>query len=163
MGLKSLWNRVVNSVGGLNEDDEFETDEEFEDEEDLDEVQPARRHIAAPRRSSLGSSQADRPLKMMIVEPETFDDSQNIADYLRERKPVVINFENTPADVSKRVVDFISGATYVLDGNIQKVGKDIFLCVPSNVSVDHGKREYGDFTAQLAWKTAADESEQSRS
>ena len=154
MGLKSLWNRVVNSVGGLNEDDEFETDEEFEDEEDLDEVQPARRHIAAPRRSSPGSSQADRPLKMMIVEPETFDDSQNIADYLRERKP---------ADVSKRVVDFISGATYALDGNIQKVGKDIFLCVPSNVSVDHGKREYGDFTAQLAWKTAADESEQPRS
>ena len=41
MGLKSLWNRVVNSVGGLNEDDEVETDEEFEDEEDLDEVQPA--------------------------------------------------------------------------------------------------------------------------
>ena len=59
-------------------------------------------------------------MKMMIVEPETFDDSQNIADYLRERKPVVINFENTAADVSKRVVDFISGATYALDGEYPK-------------------------------------------
>ena len=94
MGLKSLWNRVVNSVGGLNEDDEFETDEEFEDEEDLDEVQPARRHIAAPRRSSLGSSQADRPLKMMIVEPETFDDSQNASlslSILKIRRPMCPN------------------------------------------------------------------------
>ena len=100
-------------------------------------------------------------MKMMIVEPETFDDSQNIADYLRERKPVVINFENTAADVSKRVVDFISGATYALDGNIQKVGKDIFLCVPSNVAVDLGKRDYGDFTAQLtSWQTGGEETQQ---
>lgn len=151
MGLKSFWNKMTSNFGGVNDEDEFETDDEYEEEEELDEVQPARRAVFAPRRSSLGSSQADRPLKMMIVEPETFDDSQNIADYLRERKPVVINFESTPADVSKRVVDFISGATYALDGNIQKVGKDIFLCVPSNVSVDHGKRDYGDFTTQLSW------------
>jgi len=90
---------------------------------------------------------------MVIVEPETFDDSQSIADYIRDRKPVVINFESTPDDIAKRVVDFVSGATYALDGNIQKVGKEIFLCVPSNVTVDHGKRDdYGDFnTPPLSW------------
>ena len=160
MGLKSLWNKVVNNVGGFNDDD-YENDDDYVDEEDeVEEAQPARRTVAAPRRSSLGSAQSDRPMKMM-VEPETFDDSQNIADYLRERKPVVINFENTAADVSKRVVDFISGATYALDGNIQKVGKDIFLCVPSNVAVDHGKRDYGDFTAQLtSWQTGGEETQQ---
>ena len=78
---------------------------------------------------------------MMIVEPETFEDSQSIADYLRDRKPVVINFESTPDDISKRVVDFVSGATYALDGNIQKVGKDIFLCAPSNITLDRSKRD----------------------
>ena len=108
--------------------------------------------MAAARRPALGAAQVDRPLKMMIVEPESFDDSQSIADFLRDRKPVVINFENTEPDISKRVVDFVSGATYALDGNIQKVGKDIFLCVPSNVTVDRSKHDYGDFTAQLAWK-----------
>ena len=161
MGLKRLWNKVVNNVGGFNDDD-YENDDDYVDEEDeVEEAQPARRTVAAPRRSSLGSAQSDRPMKMMIVELETFDDSQNIADYLRERKPVVINFENTAADVSKRVVDFISGATYALDGNIQKVGKDIFLCVPSNVAVDHGKRDYGDFTAQLtSWQTGGEETQQ---
>ena len=58
-------------------------------------------------------------MRMVIVEPDTFDDSQSIADYIRDRKPVVINFESTPDDIAKRVVDFVSGATYALDGNIQ--------------------------------------------
>ncbi|WP_101913339.1 cell division protein SepF [Megasphaera vaginalis (ex Bordigoni et al. 2020)] len=153
MGVKNLWNKLVGNIGGFEEDDEFETDEqEFAEAE---EEQAALRHnVAPPRRPALGAAQPERPMKMMIVEPETFDDSQSIADYLRDRKPVVINFESTDADVSKRVVDFISGATYALDGNIQKVGKDIFLCVPSNVTVDRNKRDYADFT-QLAWKNTA--------
>ena len=90
--------------------------------------------------------------------PETFDDSQSIADYLRDRKPVIINFESTAPDVAKRIVDFISGATYALDGNIQKVGKDIFLCVPSSVTVGRGKHDYNDFNAtQLSWGNKAPE------
>ena len=95
---------------------------------------------------------------MMIVEPETFDDAQSIADYLRDRKPVIINFESTAPDVAKRIVDFVSGATYALDGNIQKVGKDIFLCVPSSVTVDRSKHDYNDFnTTQLSWGNKAPE------
>ncbi len=154
MGLKKFWNNVVGKVSGVDEDDIYETDEDFEDDEELEEEEPrqVRRPVAAARRPALGAAQADRPLKMMIVEPESFDDSQSIADFLRDRKPVVINFESTEPDISKRVVDFVSGATYALDGNIQKVGKDIFLCVPSNVTVDRSKHDYGDFTAQLAWK-----------
>ena len=149
MGVKNFWNKLVGTVGGVNEDDdEFETDEAgYEDE-------VAPRQTAQPYRSSssLSSAQQEIQLKMMIVEPETFDDAQNIADYLRERKPVVINFEATEPDITKRVVDFVSGATYAVDGNIQKVGKDIFLCVPSNVSVDRGKHEYDDFASALTWK-----------
>lgn len=155
MGLKKMWNNVVGKVSGVEEDDIYETDEDYEDEVDEVEEAPrpaAHRPVAPARRSALGTAQADRPLKMMIVEPESFDDSQSIADFLRDRKPVVINFEGTEPDISKRVVDFVSGATYALDGNIQKVGKDIFLCVPSNVTVDRSKHDYGDFTAQLAWK-----------
>ena len=154
MGLKKFWNNVVGKVSGVDEDDIYETDEDFEDDDDEIEDAPRQnqRPVAVARRPALGAAQVDRPLKMMIVEPESFDDSQSIADFLRDRKPVVINFESTEPDISKRVVDFVSGATYALDGNIQKVGKDIFLCVPSNVTVDRSKHDYGDFTAQLAWK-----------
>ncbi|MCH4178516.1 MAG: cell division protein SepF [Megasphaera sp.] len=159
MGLKNFWNKVVGTVGGVNDDDEFETDE-YDDDFEEEEERPQRRTApVAPRGSGYTSGTQERPLKMMIVEPESFDDSQSIADYLRDRKPVVINFESTSQDVSKRVVDFISGATYALDGNIQKVGRDIFLCVPSNVTVDRGKHDYGDFkAAPLAWNAPSADS-----
>ena len=134
MGVKKVWDKLVGTVGGVNEDDEFETDE-YEDEEEMEEERAPRRTPAvAPRRSGVNyAAPQEKPLRMVIVEPETFDDSQSIADYIRDRKPVVINFESTPDDIAKRVVDFVS--------------------VPSNVTVDHGKRDdYGDFnTPPLAW------------
>ena len=154
---KNMWNRFVNvvsGVGGVNEDDEFETDEYADELEYEEERVPRRTPAVAPTRTSVNYTPTPaKPLRMVIVEPETFDDSQSIADYIRDRKPVVINFEATPEDVAKRVVDFVSGATYAIDGNIQKVGKEIFLCVPSNVTVDHGKRDdYSDFNAPpLTW------------
>lgn len=159
MGLKNYWNKLVGTVGGVDDDDEFETEGYEEDDEVETEPRQPRRAPAMPaaRRAGMGDSgyaQPVQPMKMVIVEPESFDDSQGIADYLRERKPVVINFESTAPDISKRVVDFVSGATYALDGTIQKVGKNIFLCVPSNVTVDRGKPDYSAFGgAPLAWNT----------
>jgi cell division inhibitor SepF len=151
MGFKNFWNKMMGTAGGEGNDDEYTTDEDpIYDEPE--EVQPRQAAAYRPS-SSISAAQQAKPLKMVIVEPETFDDSQGIADYLRDRKPVVINFENTDSDVSKRIVDFVSGSTYALDGNIQKVGKDIFLCVPSNVSVDRNKHDYApDFAEPLAWK-----------
>ena len=143
MSLKNYWNKILGTVGGV--DDDYETDE-YEDEDVTEEEQRQQRRqpVPASRRPGVGDNtyaQPIQPLKMMIVEPETFEDSQSIADYLRDRKPVVINFESTPDDISKRVVDFVSGATYAIDGNIQKVGKDIFLCAPSNITLDRSKRD----------------------
>lgn len=155
MGLKNFWDKMVGTIGGNSEeeyDEEYGTDEGY-DPYDEEPAVPARPVAPARSTASIGGAQSDKPMKMMIVEPETFDDSQSIADYLRERKPVVINFETTDPDVAKRVVDFVSGATYSLDGNIQKVGKDIFLCVPSNIKVDRSKHEYNDFSEALSWKT----------
>ena len=77
----------------------------------------------------------DPQIKVVVVEPRSFDDTQYIADYLKTRKPVVLNFENTDVDVIRRIIDFISGTTYGLDGTIQKVGQNIFLCAPDNVDV----------------------------
>lgn len=76
-------------------------------------------------------------MKVMVVEPNSFDDAQLVANNLREKKPVVINFENTEPDDAKRIVDFISGTTYALNGDIKKVGHNVFLCVPNNVNVSY--------------------------
>lgn len=80
---------------------------------------------------------AQKQMKVMVVEPFSFDDAQQVADYLKNRKPVVVNFENSDKEVAKRMIDFISGTTYALGGTIQKVGSNIFLCAPNNVDVSY--------------------------
>lgn len=81
-------------------------------------------------------SKSANKLKVMVIEPVSFDDAQQVADYIRNHKPVVVNFENTNSDIAKRIIDFISGTTYALSGDIKKVGKNIFMCAPNNVSVN---------------------------
>lgn len=76
-------------------------------------------------------------MKVVVIEPRSFDDVQQVANCLKEKKPVVINFENTDAEDAKRIIDFISGTTYALAGDIKKVGRNVFLCAPSNVNVSY--------------------------
>lgn len=94
---------------------------------------------------------AQKQIKVMVVEPFSFDDAQNVADHLRNRKPVVINLENTDKEVAKRMIDFISGTTYALSGTIQKIGNNIFLCAPNNVDVAYSSREEGIEKSFLPW------------
>ena len=100
---------------------------------------------------NLPSPNAQKQIKVMVVEPFTFDDAQHIADHLKNRKPVVVNFENTEKEIAKRMVDFISGTTYALSGTIQKIGNNIFMCAPSNVDVTYNSREDGEDKAFLPW------------
>jgi cell division inhibitor SepF len=88
---------------------------------------------------NLVSFHSGKNLKVMVCEPEKFDEVQALADHLKNRKQVILNFENTSPEVSQRVIDFISGATYALDGQSQQLGRNIFLFAPSNVEVakDH--------------------------
>ena len=80
-------------------------------------------------------------MKVVVIEPKSFDDAQQVANNLREKKPVVINFEKTDAVEAKRIVDFISGTTYALNGEIKKIGNNVFLCAPSNVNVSYTEEE----------------------
>lgn len=82
---------------------------------------------------------SNQQVKVMVVEPVVFDDAQAIADHVRAAKPVVVNFEKTDIDVMKRIVDFISGTVYALNGNIQLVGNNIMVCAPNNVDIDATK------------------------
>lgn len=94
---------------------------------------------------------AQKQMKVMVVEPFSFDDAQHVADHLKNRKPVVVNFENCDKEVAKRMIDFISGTTYALAGSIQKIGNNIFLCAPNNVDVTYSPHEEGGDKDFLPW------------
>ncbi|WP_096435489.1 cell division protein SepF [Alteribacter populi] len=84
---------------------------------------------------SLSSVQQQSNAKVMLIEPHSYDEVQDIADHLKNRKAVVINLQRIHHDQAKRVVDFLSGTVYAIGGDIQKLGVNIFLCTPDNVDV----------------------------
>lgn len=73
--------------------------------------------------------------KMILLEPRAYSESQQIADHLRARNTVVVNLKRVTSDQAKRIVDFLSGTIYAIDGDIQKIGGGIFLCTPNNINI----------------------------
>ncbi len=74
-------------------------------------------------------------IKVVLIEPTDYDDVQDICDNLKNKKPIIINFENLDKDIARRMVDFISGAIYAIDGTIQKISNGIVIAAPSNVDI----------------------------
>ena len=80
---------------------------------------------------------------MTMVKPTSMNDSQEICQYLLAGKAVVLNMEGLNMEVAQRIIDFASGATYSMNGNLQKISKKIIIATPSNVELS------GDFTELL--------------
>lgn len=74
-------------------------------------------------------------IKVVLIEPTSFDDCQQIADSLKSKKTVIINLENSDIIMARRVVDFVGGTTYALGGTLQKIGSGIIIALPSNADI----------------------------
>lgn len=116
----------------------------------------SRKNVEKPVEPAAGSKTlampiADKQVRVVVLEPTSFDDSQKIADYLRSNQPVVVNFENTDNIVTKRMTDFISGTIYALGGSMKKIGRSILVCAPRNVDIDAGISIYNE-KGEQPWK-----------
>ncbi|MBS3977675.1 MAG: cell division protein SepF [Syntrophomonadaceae bacterium] len=102
-----------------------------------------------PNRNNVVALHNSRPIKMIVVKPVVFEQVQVISDHLKARRPVIINLEGTEKDIAKRILDFVSGTAYALNGSMQKISQYIFLFVPTNVEVSgemaEEARSYGAF------------------
>ena len=103
--------------------------EEFEEESKEEEYYKVSKEEYMDANGVAGS-------KMMLLEPRAYSESQQIADYLKERNAVVVNLKRVTPDQAKRIVDFLSGTLYAIGGDLQKLGGGIFLCTPNNVNVE---------------------------
>lgn len=73
--------------------------------------------------------------KVVLLKPERFEQASKIADHLREMRTIVINLETTPKDVSRRLLDFLSGVAYALDGKVKRISASTFIITPSNIDL----------------------------
>lgn len=74
--------------------------------------------------------------KTILVEPRAFSEAQQIADYLKKQNQVVVNFKRVTSDVSKRIMDFLNGIIYAIEGSMQKLGPGIVICAPKGFEIE---------------------------
>ena len=134
----------IKNVFGVDDDDYEDDFEYYEDEEVVAEntVKPDFSQLAQPKKEKsipmqTVSSQAvsSAPLQVALVKPEKFDDASSIADSLNAKKTVVLNLEATSKEVSRRLVDFLSGVAYANNGQLKKIANSTFIITPYNVDV----------------------------
>ncbi|MGM0835642.1 MAG: cell division protein SepF [Bacillota bacterium] len=119
-------------------EDEYEYKEQEEYEEDMvEDTRKTRSATHQPKQNvvSLQSVQKSSSSKVVLFEPRSYSEAQDIADHLKGRRAIIVNLQRIDHDQAKRIVDFLSGTVYALGGDIQRVGQNIFLCTPDNVDV----------------------------
>ena len=119
-------------VFGVNQNQEEE--EEYIDEEVTDEEQEEteeRGFFAKRNKDKVVNMPQTHQVRMVISQPTTFEQAEEICTYLKNRKSVIVNLEYVNKDVARRIVDVMSGAVHALDGHIQKISNSIFLIAPT--------------------------------
>ena len=102
------------------------------DTSDLDQTPSARR---TPGGSKVVNIHTTAQMQVVLVKPDRFDNVSDIADHLRSKHAVVLNLEATNKDVARRLVDFLSGCAYALDGKIKKIAISTYIITPYNVDI----------------------------
>jgi cell division inhibitor SepF len=125
----------------------YDDDDDFEDftPKAQERIPVPQRPVAASSRSSSVDSDdrrnkvvnihATTQLQVVLVKPERFENSAEIADHLRDKRTVVLNLESTNKDIARRILDFLSGVAYAQDGKIKKVAVSTYIITPYNVDI----------------------------
>ena len=123
--------------------------DEWEDEEE-DAAEPVvdnkSARVAQPSASSLPLRRSNPTLRLETGRRTThvtvrrsvqsFDDARRAADGLKNGEQQIVNLEQTPNDMAERIIDFLNGATYALDGSVEKIGEQVYLFTPSSITID---------------------------
>lgn len=137
--MSNFMNKMLTFVG-------FDTDEEYQEEYFAEEQEqpaleyeePAIDRVPARNRNRVVRIHESAPqpqMKVVVMQPMSFDEARDITNHIKAKKPVVVNLECMDKNVARRVVDFLSGAAYAVDGDMQKISNGIFLVAPRNIGI----------------------------
>lgn len=116
-------------------DDDFESVNRGSASRDKRDVSAATFEQATERRNKVVNIHTTTQLQVVLVKPDRFEQASEIADHLREKRTVVLNLESTQKDISRRLLDFLSGVAYAHEGKIKKVAISTYIITPYNVDI----------------------------
>lgn len=144
-----IYNKFLDFIGIEEADDKHEDDDLFDEAEDTkvtninsrqrQQQEPPQRKSNREQRLQGGGDTVPMPnvaaMKMIVYHPVSYEDAQNIIDNLKAKKPVIVNMEELDVSCAQRILDFLSGAIYALNGTICKISRGIFVVAPNNYDV----------------------------
>ncbi len=126
-------------IGDEVEEEEMELESDLAEEDDDEEEvysKPSKRvKKSTPAPAFVASKKAGIDASLVVSKPQNFEESKEICDKLKQRKGVYVNLEGLDKILAQRIVDFIGGSVYALEGNIKKVASAGFIVVPDNISI----------------------------
>ena len=129
---------IMNKIWGAFGMDANEEEEEYEDENqevEVEEEDNKKNKLWDRKSSKVVTMPQQQQIRMVISQPTTFDQAEDICDLLKDKQSVIVNLEYVNKDIARRIVDVVSGAVHALDGNLQKVSNSIFLVAPYNYDI----------------------------
>jgi len=126
----SFKDKLKNILNPIEDDDYIELDpEEFEEI-------PVKSLSEYEITKGSGRMQFPNDTQMVLFEPRSFEESEEVGTYLKQKRAAVVNLHRLQRDYAQRTIDFLTGVVFALDGTIQKIGQDVILCTPNTVSVE---------------------------
>ena len=132
----AMVNKIFNLFGMDTEPEDEDYENEAYDEEEIEDTEVEERKLFGRNKKVVNMPQTQQ-IKMVISQPTTFEQSEEICNYLKERKSVIVNLDYVNKDIARRIVDFVSGAVHAVDGHIQKISNSIFLIAPTNYEISN--------------------------
>ncbi|MBO3286437.1 cell division protein SepF [Paenibacillus sp. SEL3] len=129
-----VMNKFMNFLG-LQEEEEVIEREVMNTQEDQEIETPSFDKRKNQKGTNVVSIHSQKNVKVVLYEPRSYDEAQEIADHIRSHRTVVVNLQRIRKDQALRIIDFLSGTVYALGGGISKVGNNIFLCTPDTVEI----------------------------
>ena len=137
--MAGLLNKFLDYIGieETEVEDDYMEDLYEEEAKDTDNVVSLgnRGRSKSAQNSNVVSLPSAAQMKMIVYHPISYEDTQNIIDNMKSRKPVIVNMEELEIECAQRILDFMAGAVYALNGTIFKIARGIFVVAPNNYDV----------------------------
>jgi cell division inhibitor SepF len=146
--VNKLWNMINMNTAEDVADEDYEEGADYNEEEDQEVEEP--RGLFGGRKSGRVVNM-QQSVKMVITQPTTFEQAEEICDLLKEKKSVIINLEYVNKDVARRIIDVVSGAVHALEGHMQKISNSIFLIAPYNYDIATDSKEDVKSKLPVSW------------
>ncbi len=147
-----LFDKLKGMVTTTDDNEDYYPEVEGEDELAMPPVRPAAPQ--QPTGMDISVSDNTIALEMKVVRPESYASVTEIADHLLNHRTVVLNLEATNKEVAKRLIDFLAGVAYSIDGQLKKVSNNTYIITPCNVDVAESKTKAADLSRQAATQAA---------